>query len=270
MSRGIEVLARLGYAAKGIVYVGVGILTAAAAFQVGSRSQAGSTDASGSRDALSAIGSATWGTALLAAVAIGMAGYVAWRVVQALFDPERLGNDAKGLTTRAVLLISGMIYGGLGLWIARRLIGSDSGSGGGAQSWSATLLQQPFGPWLLGAVGVGVMGYGVAEWVKAARASFAKRMRSDLNGARKRLVRRIARVGLVSRGICFLITGGFLIVAAQQSDASEVRGLEGTLEALGSQAYGPWIMGLVALGLVAYGILQGVKAWYRRIGPVPA
>lgn len=268
VSHGIEVLARLGYAAKGIVYVGVGLLTAAAAFQVGTRSQTGSTDASGSRDALAAIGSATWGSALLAAVAIGMAGYVAWRVVQALFDPEGLGTDAKGLATRAVLLISGAIYGGLGLWIVRRILGMGSGSDGNARSWSATLLQQPFGAWLLGAFGLAVMAYGIAEWVKAARASFEKRMRSDLNGDRKRLVRRIARVGLVSRGICFLIVGGFLVFAAQQSNASEARGLEGALEALGSQAYGPWVMGLVALGLVAYGVLQWVKAWYRCIGPV--
>lgn len=269
VGHGVEFLARAGYAAKGIVYVGTGLLTAAAAFQVGSRNASGSGDASGSRDALTAIGSATWGSALLAAVAVGMVGYVVWRVVQALLDPEDLGSDAKGLATRAVLLVSAFIYGGLGLWIGRRLLGTDGGSGGGdAQSWSATLLQQPFGPWLLGLFGAGVMAYGIGEWFKAVKASFEKRFRRDLNGKARRLVRKVARVGLVSRGICFLVIGGFLIVAAWRSDPSQARGLEGALEALGSQPYGPWIMGGVALGLAAYGVLQGVKAWYREVGPL--
>lgn len=259
----IELLARMGYAAKGVVYVGVGVLTAAAAFR------AGSGDASDSRAALSTIGSAAWGSALLAAVAAGIAGYVVWRLVQAFLDPEGRGTDLKGLATRAVLLLSGLIYAGLGIWIVRRLTGTGAGSGGdGAATWSALLLQQPFGPWLLGAFGVGVVGYGVGEWVKAARASFEKRMHDDLAGAQRRLVRRIARVGLVSRGICFMIIGGFLIVAARRSDPSRARGLEGALETLGAQPYGPWIMGVVALGLAAYGLLQGVKAWYRRIEPL--
>lgn len=265
---GIEVLARMGYAAKGVVYVGVGVLSATAAFG------AGSGDAQGSRDTLAQFGRQTWGTALLTLVALGIAGYVVWRMVQVFKDPERRGTDAKGLAVRTVLFVSALVYAGLGVWIVKGLVngGGDGvgsqGAGGGAGSWSALLLQQPYGAWLLGLFGLGIVAYGFAEWVKAYRASFEKRLRPDLKGDTRRLVRKVARVGLVSRGVVFLLIGGFLTYAAWTSDPSEARGLEGALETLGRQSYGPWLMGLVALGLAGYGILQIVKAWYRRIGPV--
>lgn len=265
---GVEILARLGYAAKGIVYVGVGVLTAIAAFGAGSGS------ASGSRDALARIGQQSWGTVLLALIAPGIAGYVVWRMVQVFKDPERRGSDLKGLATRAVLFLSGVLYAGLGFWVVKGLVdGGGSGvtaqgAGGGADSWSASLLQQPYGAWVLGLFGAGVVAYGVAEWVKAHRASFEKRLRHDLSGTARRTVRKVARAGLVSRGIVFFVVGGFFVYAAWTRDPSQARGLEGALETLGGQSYGPWLMGLVALGLAAYGALQVVKAWYRRIGPV--
>ena len=71
---GIEILARLGYAAKAVVYLGIGALTAAAAFGSGSR------EASGSRDALRRIGEESWGVAALVLVALVIAGYTSsWR-----------------------------------------------------------------------------------------------------------------------------------------------------------------------------------------------
>ncbi|WP_405284992.1 DUF1206 domain-containing protein [Gaopeijia maritima] len=259
----VEWAARAGYAAKGLVYLGVGGITASTALRDGSG------DAEGSRGALSQALGGPLGTALLIAVAAGIAGYVAWRLVQALLDPEDRGTDARALATRAVLLISGLLYASLGLWVVRVLLGRASRSGGegggGADTASAWLLQQPYGRWLLAAAGLAVMGYGVGEWVKAVRRSFEKRMRSDLNGSTRRWVVRCARFGLASRGIVFLTTGTFLIVAAWTADPDEARGLEGSLEALGDTPWGPWVMGLVALGLAAYGALQLIKARYRRI-----
>lgn len=66
---------------------------------------------------------------------------------------------------------------------------------------------------------------------------------------------------------CFVIIGFFLLQAARQSDPNEVRGLDGALQSLAQQPYGPWLLGIVALGLLAYGIHAGVQARYRRINP---
>ena len=262
----IEILARAGYAAKGVVYLGIGLLTATAALA------GGSGNAQGSRDALSRIGRGDWGTILLIVVAFGIAGYVVWKLVQAVGDPEKHGGDLKGLATRGVFLVSALTYASLGVWIVRSLAGrgsaSSTSSGGGADSWSATLLSQPFGAWLLGLAGLAIVVYGLVEWRNAAVATFEDRLGPDLDGSARRWVRRIARVGLVSRGLVFVIVGGFVIHAARTANPSEARGLEGALEALGSTTFGPWLMGVVALGLAGYGILQLVKSRYRRVAPV--
>lgn len=260
-ARWIEGLARLGYTAKGIIYLGVGGLTSVTALRDGSG------NAEGSRGALSEAVGSPIGTVFLVAVAAGIAGYVIWRLVQALLDPEGRGSDLKAVGTRAVLLVSGLLYASLGWWVVRLLLGRGSGSGGGdgPDTASALLLQQPYGRWLLGAAGLAVIGYGIGEWVKAVRRSFEKRLRSDLNGHTRRWVVRCARIGLASRGVVFMTTGSFLIVAAWTSDPDEARGLEGSLEALGSTSWGPWVMGVVALGLAAYGALQLIKARFQHI-----
>lgn len=76
---------------------------------------------------------------------------------------------------------------------------------------------------------------------------------------------RAGRFGLAARGVVFSIIGGFLIVAAVQSDPNESRGLGGALRALAEQPYGPWLLGVTAAGLIAYGIYSVMLARYRRM-----
>ncbi len=63
-----------------------------------------------------------------------------------------------------------------------------------------------------------------------------------------------------------LITGGFLVVAALEHDASESRGLNGALQALAAQPWGVWLLGSVAVGLGLYGVFALAEARYRRAG----
>jgi Domain of Unknown Function (DUF1206) len=78
---------------------------------------------------------------------------------------------------------------------------------------------------------------------------------------------RLGRLGIAARGIVFGIIGLFLIQAAKQSDASQAKGFGEALASLEQQPFGPWVLGLVALGLIAYGIYSVVEARYRRILP---
>lgn len=266
----IEALARAGYAAKGIVYLAVGVLSAQAAFQ------AGEGGGEGSRDAISqVVGGTAFGQAILAVVAVGLAGYVIWRVVQAVADPEERGTDARGIATRGAFLVSALVHAGLAVWAVRVLLGQATGGAGGsaegasgAQSWSRTLLAQPWGQWLLGAVGLAILGYAAVEFRRAAARSYEKHMRRDLNGRTRHWAGVVARLGLSARGIVFLVIGGFVLYAAWTANPDQARGLEGTLDTLASQPFGSWLMGLVAVGLACYGLFQLVKARYRRIGPV--
>lgn len=73
----------------------------------------------------------------------------------------------------------------------------------------------------------------------------------------------ISRFGLAARGIVFCVIGFFLIEAARQSDASKARGLGEALQVLAQQPYGPWILGVVGIGLVAYATHMVIQARYR-------
>jgi hypothetical protein len=256
----VERLARLGYLAKGIVYAIVGVLAVQAAFGAGGQT----TDTKG---ALSAIAAQPFGKFLLALLTVGLIGYVVWRFVQAVQDPEHKGDDAKGWATRLGYAVSGLIYASLAFTSIGLIRGSGGGGGGNSkQDWTARLLAQPFGQWLVGLVGAFVIGLGFYQLYQAYKAKFRKQMKlQEMSPTEETWATRIGRFGLGARGVVFCIIGFFLLQAARQSDASEVRGLDGALESLAQQPYGPWLLGIVALGLIAYGIHMAVQARYIRI-----
>lgn len=256
----VEPLARFGYTAKGIVYALVGILAAQAAFGAGGKT----TD---SRGALQTILEQPFGQFLLGLVAIGLVGYALWRLVQAMMDTENHGTEAKGIAQRLSYVGTAVIYGGLALTAARLALGSGSSGGGNAsQDWTARLLAQPFGQWLVGTIGALVIGFGCHQLYKAYTAKFRRKLKlNEMSENEKTWATRMGRFGLAARGIVFGVIGFFLIQAARSSNASEVRGLGGALAALASQPYGPWLLGLVALGLIAYGIYNFVLARYRQM-----
>jgi hypothetical protein len=256
----VERLARLGYLAKGIVYAIVGVLAVQAAFGAGGQT----TDTKG---ALGAIAAQPFGKFLLALLTVGLIGYVVWRFVQAVQDPEHKGDDAKGWATRLGYAVSGLIYASLAFTAIGLIRGSGGGGGGNSeQDWTARLLAQPFGQWLVGLVGAFVIGLGFYQLYQAYKAKFRKQMKlQEMSPTEETWATRIGRFGLGARGVVFCIIGFFLLQAARQSDASQVRGLDGALQSLAQQPYGPWLLGIVALGLVAYGIHMAVQARYIRI-----
>ena len=256
----IERLARFGYAAKGVVYGIVGLLAAQAAFGSGGQT----TDTKG---ALSAIVTQPFGKFLLSLVAIGLIGYSLWRFIQAIKDPEHKGTKPKGLAQRIGYAANGFIYGSLALSAIRIVIGSGSGGNSNStQDWTGKLLSQPFGQWLVGTIGAAVIGLGFYQLYKAYKAKFRKEMDlSQVSNVQQNWIIAIGRFGLAARGVVFCIIGFFLIQAARQYDPSEVRGLGEALQVLQQQPYGPWLLGIVALGLVAYGIYMIIQGRYRHL-----
>ena len=257
----VERLARLGYTAKGIVYAIIGVLAVQAAFGTGGQT----TDQKG---ALGAIAAQPFGQFLLALVALGLIGYAIWRFVEAVQDPEHKGNDAKGLATRLGAAISGIIYASLAFSAIRLAMGSGASSSNNTstQDWTARLMSQPFGQWLVGLGGALIIGLGFYQFYKAYKAKFRKHLKlQEMSPTEETWATRLGRFGEGARGVVFVITGFFLLQAARQSDPNQARGLDGALQSLAQQPYGPWLLGIVALGLVAYGIHMGVQARYRRI-----
>ena len=253
----LETLGRVGYAVKGVLYVLLGVLAVQAAL--------GSGDPEGQQGMFRSIAGSTWGEAVLWVLVVGLAAYALWRFVLAATDPEHEGDDAEGTARRVGYVISGIAYGGLAYSAYETVTAGGGSGGGGAEERTQTLLGLPAGRWIVGAIALGVLGYGVYQFVRAYKASFMDDFRLEGAAARNReWVRRIGQWGLAARGVVYLIVGGFLVQAALQSDASEAGGLDEALGTLQGQAYGPWLLGLVAVGLVMYGVYCWMNAAYRR------
>jgi len=253
----VEPLGRFGYAAKGLVYGIVGVLAAQAAFGAGGAT----TDTSG---ALRTIASQLFGQVLLGIVAVGLVGYALWRLVQAILDPDRKGGDAKDIAIRLGYAVSGIAYGGLAVSAVELLLGSSGG--GQTEDWTARLMAQPFGRWLVGIVGTIVIGVGLFQFYQSYTAKFREKLeRSRMSETEERWTTGLGRFGLAARGVVFVLIGVFLVRAALQTNPGEARGLGGALATLAQQPFGPWLLGVVAFGLIAYGVYQLALARYRRM-----
>lgn len=256
----VERLARVGYAAKGVVYLLIGILAARTAFgDSGGQS-------TGSSGALRTLVNEPFGQILLGLLAAGLAAYALWRAFAAITDPENHGTDAKGIAVRVGFAASALVHGGLALEAFRLATGSGGGSGDGAEHWTARLLAAPAGPYLVGAVGLAIGIYGLAQLARAFGSGVTRRLgTAGLDPDHRRWIERIGRFGLAARGVIFALIAFFVLRAAFQYDPSEAGGVDQALEWLAARPWANVLFIAVALGLVAYGVFQLVKAKYRII-----
>lgn len=259
---GIESLARLGYFAKGAVYGTVGILTAMTAFGfAGGR-------ITGSRGAIAEISSQPFGQLLLLLLAIGLAGFVVWRIVQAVKDPEGHGHDAKGIVKRLGLLISGILYGGLALFALGLLIGRGGGGSGddGSEESAGWLMSQAFGIWLVGIVGAIVIGVALFQLYRAVSGSYRKQWAlGEMSVNQLRWAARLSAIGIAARAAALALIGWFFIKAALDADPSQAQGLGGALQSFAQGDFGTVWLAAIGLGFICYGIYCFVNGRYKRI-----
>ncbi len=203
-------------------------------------------------------------------VAIGLVAFALWSLIQAIYDTEGKGSQAKGIIARIGYAAVGMTYAALALGAYQ--IATSTGSGGKSSSTStqdatATLLQLPFGVPLVVIVGLVVLGVALYLFAKA----YTKKFQNTLNLATlkaqvQRVVIFLGRLGYGALGVVFTIIGFFLIVAAVQFNPHQAKGLDTALSELLHLPFGPVLLGMVALGLIAYGVYSFVEARYRRLG----
>jgi hypothetical protein len=259
--RWIVAAAKLGYAAKALVYAAIGVMALLAAAHTGKQT-------TGTQGAFIAILSQPFGRALLGVVAVGLAAYALWRLVQAVMDADHRGSDIKGIAARVGVAFAGLVYAGLAYSALRLFLGLGRSDSDDQQvrSWTALLLAQPLGPWLVAAGGIVVIAMAIRELYVAVTADFATKLKLEEMGKRMRtFIVRCAQIGHLARSIVFAIIGAFLIEAALHSDAREARGLGGALRALEQQPYGDWLLAAVAVGFLAYAAYLVLLMIYRRI-----
>ena len=250
-------LGRLGYAAKGLVYIVVGFLATKAAIGIGGRT----TDTKG---ALKTIGEAPFGRISLMIVAVGLIGYMGWRLASAITDAEPRGSDARGLALRIGDAFRGLVYGSLGAWALAYVIRGHAESKDQARSVTNEVLQLPWGRSIVIGVGMVVIGYAVYQLYRAASGKFLKRL--DLSAAgetSRKWIERLGGFGIGARAVVFGMIGILITRAGWRYDPSEAGGIEKSLDVISRQPFGDALFALAATGLIAFGILQLATARYR-------
>lgn len=254
-----ERAARVGLMSKGVVYTLSGIIALMAALSFGN-SQVGDA---GKKGVFSFIEDQPFGRWLLLAVAIGLMCYTLWRWIQAFKDTEDKGSDRKGVAKRFAYFFSGLVYAGLAIYAFKEFIGASNSSNDSRQSWVATLLDKPFGVWLVAAVALFIMGIGVYQLFRAFTGKYKKYIRKGLNQDAAKWIISAGIAGYSARGIVWLIIGWFFVKAALSSNAKEVGGSDTALKWLQDSAYGTILLSAVAAGLICYGLFMFIRAKYQ-------
>lgn len=258
----IAYFARFGYAAKGVLYGGIGILALLQALDFSSGKTVGS------KGVLVAIASQPYGQVMLAILAISLMGYVLWRFIQAFVDPEHSGHDAKNIVRRVGYAVSGLVYASVAFSAISILISSSSGGGKSAQEWALTVMQQPFGRWVVGVGGLLAVGLGCYYFYRAIKAKFRKHMKlHEMSDTAKTWAILVGRVGNAARGVVYVVIGFFAVRAAWTFDSSKIKTTEGALAVFDDNPADEWILSILGVGFIAYGIHMGFQAVYHRIRP---
>ena len=256
----ISVFGRVGLVAKGVSYALVGFLALEVALGKGGR-------ATSRQGALATVAGHSWGKVLLVTLAIGFAAYALWRLAETIWpsgDDGFLKRTAKRIGT----LARAAIYAGLTYSALKIAFGSGGGKSQNAKAHQATaqVLSWDNGKWIVVVAGGALVAAGLYNAYRGLTTKFTKQWdTARMNATTRRWSERIGLVGLVARAIVFGLVGAFMIKAAIEYDPREAIGLDGALQKLANQAYGSWLLGLTAAGLVAYALFCFIEARYREV-----
>lgn len=255
-TRAFEWLARAGLVARGVVYAVIGVLAIKLALGDGGK-------ATNQQGALKTIADRPFGKTLLVLVAIGLGGYAIWRLVRAGLGHGPEQHDSG--SDRVAALASGIAYGILCVTAVKILAGASTGSGtpkkatGGVLDWSG-------GPLLVGIAGAALIGVAGYQAYKGIKKKFLEDSKTEqMSHNIRRAFTALGVFGHIARAVVFALIGYGLIKAAIDYDPDKAIGLDGALRKLANASYGPWLLGIVAAGLVGFAAYSMADARYRRV-----
>ena len=252
-SDGLDHAVRIGLIAYGIVH----LLVAWLALQLAFGDKEGQASNGG---ALSYLAEQPLGGFLVWGIAVGMLLLVVWRLLEFAFGYRAVSDDTKRWRKRATSLGKAVIYGTIGLSAVKVATG-DSGGKGGTDSTTAKLMDLPAGPWIVGAVGVAIIGYGISlvvrGWTEKFREHLDMQGQAGPDGSAYVL---LGKAGYIAKGIAIAIVGGLFGYAAITHDAKQSGGLDQALQTVLEQPYGQALLTAIAFGIAAYGLFCFARA----------
>jgi hypothetical protein len=259
-SKALKVAARVGFVARGLIYLLIGLIAVQIALGNGGQADRGG--------ALSQIAAQSFGAAVLWVLVVGFLGLALWRLSEAAFGA--IGPGGHKASERLQSLARAVLYGFFFVSTLKLVLGSGSGAtaNGNSQSkaWTAQVMTHSGGRLLIGLIGVAVVIIGAMLAKEAWSKEFLKRMNlAGVPAGTRAVVTRLGFVGGVARGTVVALAGVFLVVAAVRFKPSQAEGIDGTLRSFARTPLGPWLLIVVALGLVAFGLFSWCEARWRRV-----
>ncbi len=255
----IETLTRIGYGVRGLIYITMGLLAVQVAFGKGGL-------LASPQGAIATIGRQPEGSILLWVVLVGIVSYSVWGVIRAVFDPLHKGHDLKGLLARFGFLVSAFGYAILALTTYGYITGAaQTTNGSQTQSFLTSIMAMPGGRWAIGILGIAVLAGGLYQIYQGFTAGFDRQFQTyALTPEQVKLTTQVGRFGTSARGVVFVITGGLISLAAYHANPSQPVGMDTALATLMRQPYGIWLLAIVAVGRVAFGLYSMLSAaWFR-------
>ena len=259
-ARWVDAAARLGHVATGSVYIIVGVVAALACVDARLRPL-------GTQGALHRTLKGDLGAIAMLAIALGLTADAVWQMVRAAVDADRVGPGITGATNRVAWIVTGVTHFGLAIAAFKIVLGiRQSTAETGVKRWTELIMSIPFGPWLVAALGIVVVGVGLVMFYRAWTGDVDRWLNlTELPPTIRAIVMGLGRFGLVARGVVLGLAGLFLVLAAFELRPEDAQGLGGTLRTIRYQQEGRLLLGIIALGFISNGVLELVRARYREI-----
>jgi uncharacterized protein DUF1206 len=252
-SQWFDRLVRFGMVAYGVVH----LLVAWLAIQLALGEHAKNASQKG---AMQVLAKQSFGPVLLWLIAIGMFALVLWRAFEAVVGHQEY-DGGKRWRKRAVSAFKAILYGYVCYLALSYAIGSGSSGGSSSTSYTSTLMNQPFGRWLVGLVGLAIIAYGI----NYARRGWTEKFMENLDargtaGDTGKAYRIVGKVGYIAKGVAFMVVGGLFVAAGVTHHAKKSGGLDQALHTVLQQPFGPFLLILIALGIACYGLFCFARA----------
>ncbi len=251
-----KALARMGLVARGVIYILIGWLAIEVAI-------GRSTLRPSQEGALHLLAGTSYGLVTLWLLGIGFAGYALWRLSEAAFGVTGTG---RGAGPRLKSLVRAIVYAFLSALTFEVIAGSARNESRKQRDLTATVMHHAGGRWLVGVVGLAIVIVGLTLMAEGIRRTFMKYLRSrEMSPRTRRVVEKLGMIGTTARGLVFAIVGVLIIDAAVTFDPKKSGGLDKALLALRHQALGQFLLLMVALGVLIFGIYGLCEARWRRV-----
>jgi Domain of Unknown Function (DUF1206) len=260
-SRPFRWLVRAGFVARAITYGVIAALTLALALGAGTMGTAPNQ-----QGALALIARDAFGRVALVVIAAGLLAYALWKLFQGVFGRGPEGGGSSDLKDRIGNLAGGVVYGAFFVVAIRVLTGSAGNSSSEPKRTAAGVLGWPGGQEIVGICGAGLIAISLYQLYDAVTGGFAEESKTQqMDRAQRRVFMTLGHVGLTARALVFTVVGYFLLRTAIEFNPNSAVGVDGALARLHHEPLGPWILGLVAAGLLVFAVFSLLEARYRRL-----